>query len=166
MRYLTMFLISKLCSMFKTLYDQCNATATTERRSFDVAGKIAFALWRHGQRRNGKMPTLGLALLCLLLQNSARIPRARSPSRIERSRTRLPVGLRSLMCEKMFSEFKHVFGISGVLCQGRGGGARCSIKSYSFGLIMKNGHINPKISKIIQKSEVFLPGTDDPLSGN
>ena len=46
------------------------------------------------------MPTLGLALLCLLLQESAWIPRARSPSRIERSRTRIPVGLRSLMCEK------------------------------------------------------------------
>ena len=81
------------------LYELCNATATTARCSFDVAGKIAFVLWRHGQRRNGTMPTMGLALLCLLLQESARIPRARSPSRIERSRTRLPVGLHSLMCE-------------------------------------------------------------------
>ena len=85
----------------KNLYELCNATATTARRSFDVAGKIAFVLWRHGQRCNGTMPTMGLALLCLLLQESARIPRARSPSRIERSRTRLPMGLRSLMCEKV-----------------------------------------------------------------
>ena len=29
---------------------------------------------------------------------------ARSPSRIERSRTRLPVGLRSLICEKFTSK--------------------------------------------------------------
>ena len=85
------------------LYELCNATATKARRSFDVAGKIAFVLWRHGQRRNGTKPTMGLALLCLLLQESTRIPRARSPSRIERSRTRLPVGLRSLMCEKEYS---------------------------------------------------------------
>ena len=42
---------------------------------------------------------MGLALLCFLLLESARIPRARSPFRIERSRTRLPVGLRSLMCD-------------------------------------------------------------------
>ena len=74
--------------------------ACRPRRSFGVAGKIAFVLWRHGQRRNGTMPTIGLALLCSLLQESARIHRARSLSRIERSRTRLPVGLRSLMCEK------------------------------------------------------------------
>ena len=39
MRYLTMFLKSKLCTMFKNLYEPCNATATTARRSFDVAGK-------------------------------------------------------------------------------------------------------------------------------
>ena len=44
MRYLTMFLKSKLCTMFKNLYEPCNATATTARRSFDVAGKIAFEL--------------------------------------------------------------------------------------------------------------------------
>ena len=72
--------------------------AMTARRSFDVAGKIAFVLWRHGQRRNGTMPTIRAALLCTFT-GSAWIPRARSPSRIERSRTRLPVGLRSLMCE-------------------------------------------------------------------
>ena len=36
----------------KNLYELCNATATTARRSFDVAGKIAFFLWRHSQRRN------------------------------------------------------------------------------------------------------------------
>ena len=84
----------------KNLVQLCTATAMTARRSFDVAGKIAFVLWRHGQRRNRTMPTMTAALLCLLFQGSARIPRARSPSRIERSRTRLPVGLRSLMCEK------------------------------------------------------------------
>ena len=78
---------------------QCNATAMTALRSFDVAGKIVFVLWRHGQRRNGTMPTMRAAMLCLLLQGSAWIPRARSPSRIERSRTRLPVGLRSLIIE-------------------------------------------------------------------
>ena len=32
--------------------------------------------------------------------------------------------------------------------------------------IVKNGHIDPKISKIIQNSEIFLPDTDEPLSGN
>ena len=74
------------------------------RRSFHVAGKIAFVLWRHGQRRNGTMPTMRAALLCLLLQRSAWIPRARSPSRIERSRTRLPVGLHSLLCENRSSQ--------------------------------------------------------------
>ena len=47
---------------FKNLYELCNATATTARRSFDVTGKIAFMLWRHGHRRNGTMPTMGLAL--------------------------------------------------------------------------------------------------------
>ena len=73
----------------------------TARRSFDVAGKIAFVLWRHGQRRNGTMPTMKVASLCLLSHRSAWIPYARSPSRIERSRTRLPVGVRSLMCEKI-----------------------------------------------------------------
>ena len=52
MRYLTVFLISKLCSVFKNLYELCNATATTARRSFDISGKIALVLWRrrHGQR--------------------------------------------------------------------------------------------------------------------
>ena len=96
----------------------------TARRSFDVAGKIAFVLWRHGQRRNRTMPTMRAALLCLLLlgvpnskqcrmafltryselasnrdwaavsehAGGAWIPHARSPSRIERSRNRLPVG--------------------------------------------------------------------------
>ena len=39
---------------------------------------------------------------CLLLQGSAWIPRARSLSRIEQSRTRLLVGVRSLMCEKVW----------------------------------------------------------------
>ena len=71
--------------------------------SFDVAGKIVFSLWRHGQRRNRTMPTMRAVLFCLLLQESAWIPCARSPSRIERSRTRLPVGLRSLMCEKLYN---------------------------------------------------------------
>ena len=32
--------------------------------------------------------------------------------------------------------------------------------------IVKNSHIYPKISKIIPNSEIFLPETDDPLSGN
>ena len=77
----------------------------TARRSFDVAGKIAFVLWRHGQRRNGTMPTMRVKSLCLLSHRSAWIPRARSPSRIERSRTRLPVGVRSLMCEKPIVSF-------------------------------------------------------------
>ena len=41
----------------------CNATAMTARRCFDVAGKIEFVLLRHGQRRNGKIPTMKLASL-------------------------------------------------------------------------------------------------------
>ena len=100
MLYLTMFLISKLCFIFKRTRSTFNATAMTARRSFDVAGKIAFVLWRHGQRRNGTMPTKRVASLCLLSHRSAWIPRARSSSRIKWSRTRLPVGVFSLMCEK------------------------------------------------------------------
>ena len=42
-----MFLISKLCSMFK----KNSMKYTTARHSFGVAGKIAFVLWSHGQRR-------------------------------------------------------------------------------------------------------------------
>ena len=46
------------------------------RRGFDVAGKVVFVLWCHDQRRtcNGTMPTMKLALLCLLLQGSAQVP--------------------------------------------------------------------------------------------
>ena len=51
---------------------------------------------------------MGLALLRLLLQESAPNTRARSPSRIERSRTRLPVGLRSLMCENFLSQVREI----------------------------------------------------------
>ena len=79
----------------------------TAWRSFDVAGNITFLLWRHGQRCNGTMPTLKVASLCLLSQRSAWIPRARSLSQIERSRTRLSVGVRSLMCEKIFCSTKY-----------------------------------------------------------
>ena len=53
---------------------------------------VAFVLWRHGQRRNGYCQQWEL-------HRSIWIPRARSPSWIERSSTRHPVGLRSLMCE-------------------------------------------------------------------
>ena len=49
------------------LVQLCNALAMTARSSFYIAGKIAFVLWRHGQRRNGTMPTMRAALLCLLL---------------------------------------------------------------------------------------------------
>ena len=46
----------------------------TARHSFDVAGKIAFMLWRHCQRRNGTMPTMRAALLCLLLLGAHEYP--------------------------------------------------------------------------------------------
>ena len=46
----------------------------TARRSFDVAGKVAFVLWRHGQERNRTMPTMRAALLCLLLQGAHEYP--------------------------------------------------------------------------------------------
>ena len=58
----------------KNLYELCNATATTTRRSLDVAGKIAFVLWRHGQRLNETMPTMGLALLCFLCKRAHEYP--------------------------------------------------------------------------------------------
>ena len=93
------FLYQNYVLSLKELVQLCNTTAMTARRSFDVAGKTAFVFWRHGQRRNGTMPTMRVASLCLLSHRSAWIPRARSPSRIKRSRTRLPVGVRSLMCE-------------------------------------------------------------------
>ena len=32
--------------------------------------------------------------------------------------------------------------------------------------IVKNGHIDPKISQTIQHSEIFLPDTNGPLSRN
>ena len=57
----------------------------------------------------------------------------------------------------------HVFGISGVLL-GRNDvpwNHSVFVRLYS-----KNGHIDPKISKIIKYSEIFLPDTDDPLSSN
>ena len=88
---------------FKEIVQFYNATAMTTRHGFDVAAKIAFVLWRHGRRRNGIMLTIRLVLLCLFLQGSAWIPRARSRSWIERFRIKLPVGLRSLVCEKMSS---------------------------------------------------------------
>ena len=84
--------------LLKELILLCNAMAMMARCSFDLTGKIAFMLWRNGQRRNGTMSTIRAALLCLLLQGSAKITRARSPSRIEPSRNRLSVGLHSLMC--------------------------------------------------------------------
>ena len=78
MRYLTMFLISKLCIFcvicFSELFQLCNAKAMTARHSFDVARKIAFMLWRHGKRRNGTMPTMRAALLCLLLLGAHEYP--------------------------------------------------------------------------------------------
>ena len=37
---------------------------------------------------------------------------------------------------------------------------------YLVDYIVKNSHIDPNISKIIPNSEIFLPDTDDPLSGN
>ena len=40
------------------------------------------------------------------------------------------------------------------------------IISFLVDYIVKNGHIDPNISKIIPNSEIFLPDTDDPLSGN
>ena len=46
----------------------------TARRSLDVAGKIAFVLWRHGQRHNGTMPTMRAVLLCLLLLGAHEYP--------------------------------------------------------------------------------------------
>ena len=62
----------------------------------------------------------------------------------------------------------HVFGISGVLFHGGGGGGAMSQKIIPFlvDYIVKNGHIDPKISKTIQHSEIFLPDTNGPLSRN
>ena len=38
--------------------------------------------------------------------------------------------------------------------------------SFLVDYIVKKCHIDPKISMIIQHSEIFLPDTDDPLSNN
>ena len=50
----------------------------------------------------------------------------------------------------MFTMLTHVFGRNGVLYQGD---------------VQKNCHTDPKISKIIPKSEIFLLYSDDPLPG-
>ena len=67
----------------------------------------------------------------------------------------------------MFTMMIHVFDISGVLYH-RGGGGAMFHKTIPIlvDYIVKNGHIDPKISKINPNSEIFLPDTDDPLSGN
>ena len=50
---------------------------------------------------------------------------------------------------------------------GGGGGAMFhKIIPFLVVYIVKYGHIDPKISKIIPNSEIFLPDTEDPLSGN
>ena len=60
----------------------------TARRSFDVAGKIAFVLLRHDQRRNRTMLTMRAALLCLLLLEAQEYPVLdRRPGLIESSAT-------------------------------------------------------------------------------
>ena len=48
----------------------------------------------------------------------------------------------------------------------RGGTMFHKIIPFLVDYIVKNGHIYKKISKIIPNSEIFLPHTDDPLSGN
>ena len=40
------------------------------------------------------------------------------------------------------------------------------IISFLVDYIVKNGHIDPKISKTIQHSEIFLPDPNGPLSRN
>ena len=67
----------------------------------------------------------------------------------------------------MFTMLIHVFGISGFLYHGGGGGAIFhKIIPFLAVYIVKNSHIYQKISKIIPNSEIFLPDTYDPLSGN
>ena len=55
--------------------------------------------------------------------------------------------------------------ISGVLYPG-GGAMFHKIFPFLVDYIVKNGHIDPKISKIIQNFAIFLPDIDDPLSSN
>ena len=64
----------------------------------------------------------------------------------------------------MFTMSIHVFGISGVLFHG--GTMSQKIIPFLVDYIVKNGHIDPKISKTIQHSEIFLPDTNGPLSRN
>ena len=60
----------------------------------------------------------------------------------------------------MFTMLIHVFGISGVLYHG-GGAMFHKIIPVLVDYIVQNGHIDPKISKIIQHFIIFLADTND-----
>ena len=64
----------------------------------------------------------------------------------------------------MFTMSIYVFGISGVLFHV--GNNVLENHSVFVDYKVKNGHIDPKISKTIQHSEIFLSDTNGPLSSN
>ena len=66
----------------------------------------------------------------------------------------------------MLTMLIHGFGISGALFHGGGGAVSHKIIPFLVDYIVQNSHIDPKISKIIQHSEILMPDTDGPLSSN
>ena len=53
-----------------------------------------------------------------------------------------------------------------LVSRGGGGGISHKIIKFLFDYVVKNGHIDQKISKVIPYSETYLPDTDSLLSSN